>query len=559
MERLIAFAYQLLQAAGKELSRLVFVHTVFRMIKGETGADETDLFFYHDQKLYQLIQGEEDKPALRLCTINPLAEVGSIWSDQGQTFQWMPGFFRAYCDPEEQKDWHMERQGSCHCFQRRATPAGNKSSINAVIIVTFIYQNDKMGLVVLKQRGSEEVDQSRMPLYQGMSQALSEAFEHQHAHHACQERVKELSCLFEISHLAGLPDISKEEVLDRIATMLPAAMQFPEIATARICLDDFCFTSHEFQESEIRLSVEIASKEKSWGQLEVFYLQGQMDFYDDIFLKEEEKLLQTVANQIALLLERKEAEALSRRLQNQLLHADRLATIGQLSAGVAHEINEPLGSILGFSQLIQESQPDEVTRRDVEKIIKATLHAREIIRKLMLFSRQMPPRKSRIDVNKIIEEGLFFLENRFSKNAIMLVRRYGPELPEIVADPGQIHQILVNLAVNSMQAMPDGGTFTIETGAIPEGVQIRVSDTGVGMPEEIRQKIFLPFFTTKDVQEGTGLGLSVVHGIVAAHHGQILVKSTPGEGTTFIISLPIESAGKESPHETTERTDSGGG
>jgi signal transduction histidine kinase len=185
----------------------------------------------------------------------------------------------------------------------------------------------------------------------------------------------------------------------------------------------------------------------------------------------------------------------------------------------------------------------------VEKIIKATLHAREIIRKLMLFSRQMPPRKSRINVNKIIEEGLFFLENRFIKNAIRLVRNYEADLPEIIADPGQIHQILVNLAVNSMHAMPNGGTFTIETGTTPHEVLISVSDTGVGMSEEIRQKIFLPFFTTKEVQEGTGLGLSVVHGIVVSHGGRIDVSSKPGEGTTFIISLPVEEAEKENLNE----------
>ncbi|MDW7672156.1 MAG: ATP-binding protein [Bacillota bacterium] len=559
MERLIAFAYHLLQAAGSETSRMGFVHTIFRMIEKETGADETDLFFYHDQKLYQLIRGVDADTALRLCDNNPLAQVGNIWSERGQSFEWMPAFFQAYCDPKGLTEWSMSRQGSCHSFQRRRKPSVPESAITSVIMVSFTYQHDKMGLVVLKQRDHNPFDPEQIPLYQGMSQALSEAFEHQHSHHACQERVKELSCLFEISHLAGLPDISKEEVLHRIAMMLPGAMQFPEIATARICLDDVCFTSEGFGESKIRLTVVIASKKKVWGTLDVFYLSGQIDFYDDIFLKEEEKLLQTVAAQIALLLERKEAEELSKRLQNQLLHADRLATIGQLSAGVAHEINEPLGSILGFSQLIRESHQDEITRRDVDKIIKATLHAREIIRKLMLFSRQMPPRKSCINVNKIIEEGLFFLENRFAKNAIRLERQYGKDLPEIVADPGQIHQILVNLAVNSMQAMPEGGTFTIQTASVPEGIQLRVSDTGVGMPEEIRQKIFLPFFTTKDVQEGTGLGLSVVHGIVSSHHGHIEVESTLGEGTTFTINLPVESAGKEDPHESTEGTDTGGG
>lgn len=545
MERFIGFAYQLLQAAGSEISRLQFVHTVFDMIEKETGVDETELFFYHDNKLYQLTWGAGGKPALRLCQQKPMAAMDSVWTHERKQKEWTNDFFETYCDDEGLNLWQMTHQGNCYHFQRKMENHHRPEKVNAVMIVSFMYQHDMMGLVILKQKGTNVFDESRLNLFQGMSQALSGAFEHQYAHHACQERVKELSCLYELSHLAALPDISQEEVLNRVAMLLPAAMQFPEIATARICLKDQCFISEDFQESDIKLSVRVASVNRYWGTLEVFYAPGQMDFYDDIFLKEEEKLLQTVASQIALLLERKEAEALSRRLQTQLLHADRLATIGQLSAGVAHEINEPLGSILGFGQLVQESQLEEVAQRDVEKIIKAALHAREIIRKLMLFSRQMPPRKSRVDLNKIIEEGLFFLENRFVKNAIKLVRNYHHSLPEIVADPGQIHQIIVNLAVNSMHAMPQGGSFVIETSPDDGYVQLRIADTGTGMPEEVRQKIFLPFFTTKDVQEGTGLGLSVVHGIVASHNGMIDVESKPGNGTVFTIRLPIESTEEE--------------
>ncbi len=545
MDRFIGFAYQLLQAAGSEISRLQFVHTIFNMIKKETDADETELFFYHDLKLYQLTWGAGGKPALRLCQQNPLVSMGSVWSADRQSGEWVYDFFKTYCDDQGIDHWHVNHEGNCYQFQRQQQDNRREVKINEVMIVSFIYQHDKMGLVVLKQKNDKSFDENRLVLFQGMSQALAEAFEHQYAHHACQERVKELSCLYELSHVASLPDISKEEVLHRVVMMLPAAMQFPEIATARMCLEEQCFISDGFQESEIKLSVPVASVNRYLGTLDVFYATGQIDFYDDIFLKEEEKLLQTVANQIALLLERKEAEELSRRLQAQLLHADRLATIGQLSAGVAHEINEPLGSILGFSQLLQESQLEDLAQQDVGKIIKATLHAREIIRKLMLFSRQMPPRKSRIDVNKIIEEGLFFLENRFVKNAIQLTRHYQQPLPEIVADPGQIHQIIVNLAVNSMHAMPQGGLFIIETSSDDHYVLIRIADTGTGMPEEVRQKIFLPFYTTKDVQEGTGLGLSVVHGIVASHNGIIDVESKPGEGTAFMIRLPIKSTEEE--------------
>lgn len=543
MQRFISFAYQMLQAAGRETSRLEFVHAIFKMIQRESDVDETSLFFYYDLKLYQFLDEHEGQPALRLCQKNPLAKFDQLWDYQRLTNEWMPAFFQVYADPRGLNDWQMKNWDGCYAMERKS-PVGEDQGITGVLLVPFLYQHDKMGIVLLKQLGGRPFDSELKPLYEGLGQALSEAFNHQHVHHACQERVKELSCLYEISHLAGLTNGSKEEVLARIVAMLPAAMQFPEIATARICLSNQCLTSPGFQESDIRLSAAITSEKKDWGTLEVFYLPGHMDFYDDIFLKEEEKLIQTVSSQIALLMERKEAEELSRRLQTQLRHADRLATIGQLSAGVAHEINEPLGSILGFSQLIQETNIDETTLQDIDKIIKATLHAREIIRKLMLFSRQMPPRKSRINMNQIIEEGLYFLESRFVKNAIQLERQYEDHLPEIVADPGQIHQVLVNLAVNSMHAMPHGGTFAIKTSAVNNEVHLIISDTGVGMSEEVRQKIFLPFFTTKDVQEGTGLGLSVVHGIVAAHHGRIEVTSQLGEGTTFVIMLPVDEAGK---------------
>jgi signal transduction histidine kinase len=548
VQRFIAFAYQLLQAAGSEIGRLDFVHAIYNMVKKETAADETNLFFYHDRKLYHFMLTETDQPALRRCDTDPRIWAEGIWAHDGLSFRWLPDFFATYCDPEGLKDWSVIREGNCHSFELKQTE-NTAGRFQSILMVPFVYQQDKMGLVLLKMKKQSYFDQQSILLYQGLGHALSEAFEHQHAHHSCKERVKELSCLYEISRLSGLPNLKKEEILSRIAMMLPSAMQYPEIATARISIDHQVFTSVPFHESDIRLSSEIISEKMPRGSLEVFYLAGQNDFYDDIFLVEEEKLVHTVSNQIALLVERKESEELSQRLQAQLLHADRLATIGQLSAGVAHEINEPLGSILGFSQLVRENSADEATQKDVEKIIKATLHAREIIRKLMLFSRQMPLRKSKINVNKIIEEGLFFLENRFMKNAIRLVRKYDTDLPEIVADPGQIHQILVNLAVNSMHAMPDGGTFTIETHATAREIIIRVSDTGTGMSDEVRQKIFLPFFTTKRVQEGTGLGLSVVHGIVVSHGGRIEVSSRQGEGTVFSISLPVEEFGKENLHE----------
>jgi len=227
-------------------------------------------------------------------------------------------------------------------------------------------------------------------------------------------------------------------------------------------------------------------------------------------------------------------------LQDQLRHADRLATIGQLAAGVAHELNEPLGNILGFAQLAQKG-PDlpDSTARDVDKIIGASLYAREIIKKLMVFSRQMPAQKFFVNLNSVVEDGLYFFEARCSKAGIDLVRRLATNLPDIRADSGQLNQVLVNLVVNSIQAMPKGGTLTVETRAEGNYLFLVVADTGRGMNDTVKDQIFIPFFTTKDVDEGTGLGLAVVHGIVTSHRGSIAVESKVGAGTRFEIRLPV--------------------
>ena len=263
------------------------------------------------------------------------------------------------------------------------------------------------------------------------------------------------------------------------------------------------------------------------------------------FLREERDLIDAIAREISIIIERRRVEQERQRLQEQLRHADRLATIGQLAAGVAHELNEPLGSILGFAQLAgKDLGTDNPLSRDIEKIEAASLHAREVIRKLMIFSRQAHQQKAPVNLNEVAKEGLLFLESRCSKAGITLIKELRADLPEITADKNQLNQILVNLVVNAIQAMPDGGTIKIKTDRLDGGVILAVSDTGTGIDQSIQDKIFMPFFTTKDINEGTGLGLAVVHGIVASHGGTIKVDSTGEKGTTFEIYLPLKSGKK---------------
>jgi signal transduction histidine kinase len=279
------------------------------------------------------------------------------------------------------------------------------------------------------------------------------------------------------------------------------------------------------------------------GIVELIYSEEKPELDEGPFLVEERNLIDTLAREIALIVERKQTEEDKERLQEQLRHADRLATIGQLSAGVAHELNEPISSILGFAQLVQKDPKISAqTEMDIEKIMKASLHAREVIKKLMLFARQMPPQMTRVNMNQVVNEGLYFLESRCAKEGIRLVRQLASSLPEVTADPSQMTQVLVNTTVNAIQAMPTGGTLTVKTQATENFVLLTIVDTGVGMDKNVMRQIFQPFFTTKDVGMGTGLGLSVVYGIITSHGGAIEVDSKLGQGTKITIKLPYEES-----------------
>ena len=358
--------------------------------------------------------------------------------------------------------------------------------------------------------------------------------------HALRERVKELTCLYSLAKLVERPGISLEEILEGIVKLLPPAWLYPEIASARIILNGHAYSTRNFREGGQSQKANIVVSGEQRGVVEVVYLEKKPELDEGPFLREERSLIEAIAREVALIVERKQTEEDKERLQDQLRHADRLATIGQLSAGVAHELNEPIGSILGFAQLIKKyPELSEQAIQDIEKITKASLHAREVVKKLMLFARQMPPQKTRVSLNQVIEEGLYFLESRCVKEGIKVVRSLSPNLPEVIADQAQMTQVLVNIVVNAIQAMPDGGKLKIRTNASDRFISLTVEDTGVGMSEKVLRQIFLPFFTTKDVGQGTGLGLPVVHGIVTSHSGSINVDSKVGQGTKFEIQLPI--------------------
>jgi two-component system NtrC family sensor kinase len=361
------------------------------------------------------------------------------------------------------------------------------------------------------------------------------------ATHALKERVKELTCLYGISQISERFKGTPGKIFADIVALIPRAWQYPEAAIARIVEDGKEYKTASFIGGNRfqKISADIRINQKKRGTVEVAYTKKKPQAAEGPFLKEERNLIQMIARQLAVIIEREQADEEKEKLQKQLMHADRLATIGQLAAGVAHELNEPLGNIIGFSQLAVKHPglPGQV-KKDVDKIVAACLYSREIIKKLLLFARQTPSLKTRINLNTVLSDALGMFEYRFEKEGIACTKMFADNLPAIRADPGQLTQVLVNLVANAIHAMPEGGTLTIMTGSDADTVFFAVADTGVGMTDEVLNRIFVPFFTTKGDAHGTGLGLPVVHGIVTSHEGTIDVESSPGKGSRFTIRLP---------------------
>jgi signal transduction histidine kinase len=413
---------------------------------------------------------------------------------------------------------------------------------NSLALIPVTVSNEIVGLLQLKNQQLNYFSEDEIDFYEGIAQIIGDALVTRYAQVSLRERVKELSCLYGIAQLVEKPGILLDEILQGIAELLPPAMLYPKIANAQILFDGRYYSTG-FENATDTLSADIIIDGEKRGIIEVAYTEKKVELDEGPFLKEERDLIDTVASEVALIVERRKTAEDKEKLQNQLRHADRLATIGQLAAGVAHELNEPLGNILGFAQLVKKSlQLSKQTGQDIDNIVIASLHAREVIKKLMFFARQMPPKKVQVNLNQLVEDGLYFLKSRCAKEGIEVVRSFSPDLTEITADPSQLYQVLVNLVVNAIQAMPKGGKLTIQTLPGNGYVSLIVEDTGIGMSKDTIKQIFVPFFTTKDVGEGTGLGLPVVHGIVTAHGGAIKVDSKVGQGTRFEVKLPLTGA-----------------
>jgi len=224
--------------------------------------------------------------------------------------------------------------------------------------------------------------------------------------------------------------------------------------------------------------------------------------------------------------------------QTQLIRTEKLASIGQLAAGVAHEINNPLGTILIYSHLLQKSlEPADPRREDIALVISEANRAKEIVQGLLSFAREKKLRASEINVNDILDEVLSLVVNQSLFHNIKIKKIFDQDLQAIIADETQLKQVFLNIILNAAQAMEGNGKLTITTVSDKKQVKVKIADTGPGIPPEVMGKLFSPFFTTKE--KGTGLGLAISYGIVERHHGKIDVETDLGKGSTFIITLPV--------------------
>jgi signal transduction histidine kinase len=279
------------------------------------------------------------------------------------------------------------------------------------------------------------------------------------------------------------------------------------------------------------------------------------------FTPEELRLTEGIALQGALAIENsrlyegvKQQMSELKQTQAQLVQSTKLAAIGELAANIAHEINNPLTTVLGFASFIAERlKADDPMREELTLIQDEASRARDIVRDLLQFSRQRDFMPETANLNQVLEQVITMLRRQGAFGAVTINERFAPDLPAVEVDVSRVKQVFLNIINNAIYVMPNGGSLTIHTLATDGGIRVEFEDTGPGIAPEHRDRIFDPFFTTKPEVSGTGLGLSVSLGIVQSHGGTILVNSEVGKGATFIVVLPLRVDG-ETPAETPAST-----
>ncbi|WP_321826889.1 sensor histidine kinase [Maribacter dokdonensis] len=352
-----------------------------------------------------------------------------------------------------------------------------------------------------------------------------------------KERVKELTCLYEVTSIIVNADYDQIDAsLEAIVYCLKRAWQFEQVTEVFLKVGEYTVQTDDFKPNMVCLSSKIKVFNKLEGEVMVGYPSEKYSIDD--FLIEEQTLLNNVALDVGNLIERKQirdSEALTRR---KMERTDRLHILGEITAGIAHELNTPLANILGFAELLTDKMTDKQSVRDLEKIMDSAIFSREIVKKLMFFACEMPQEMKRVQLIPIVTSVIKLLAPSLRDKKIKLVTTYENEDLALQADTVQLTQVLFNLIMNAIYYSPENGIISVKVLDTENHILLKIADQGEGIPKELEDKVFEPFFTTKPIGEGTGLGLSVVHGIITSHKGTIEHEQNTPKGTIFTVNFP---------------------
>ncbi|GGG50543.1 sensor histidine kinase [Bizionia arctica] len=353
-----------------------------------------------------------------------------------------------------------------------------------------------------------------------------------------KERIKELTCLYNVSSFVANSDLDNlDPTWQAIAYSLQEAIRYPDEASVEIKIEDQLISVGEHSNNHVYIVSAIKVFNKPIGSVKAGY--PKLKYNEDSFLNEEIQLINKIAQEIGNLIERKhiiENEAFSKR---QMERADRLGILGEITAGIAHELNTPLANILGYTELLKEQFKDnKPVNSDLDKIINSAIFSREVVKKLMFFSCDMPHQMELRNIVPIIQDAIGLLNPNFNKKNLSCQLQIDKEEILLRVDAIQLTQVIFNLVINAIYFSPQNGFIKILVSDTGKNVLLRISDEGPGIKKANSENIFNPFFTTKPVGDGSGLGLSVVHGIVKSHKGSIKFEDNSPKGTIFTILLP---------------------
>ncbi|WP_434036081.1 sensor histidine kinase [Formosa sp. 4Alg 33] len=354
---------------------------------------------------------------------------------------------------------------------------------------------------------------------------------------ALKERIKELTCLYEVSSIIVNANYEQiDDMFHAISYSLKKAFQYPEQTEICIQSNNIIVRTGERDEDSPCIKSPITLFNVENGFIKASYSSKALIQID--FLEEEQKLLNTIALKIGSLLERFQIIKNEASLKRQMEHTDRLNILGEITAGIAHELNTPLANILGFAELLQDKITNRDELNDLDKILNSAIYSREVVKKLMFFACEMPQEMTTVNIVSVIKDALSLLEPSFKKHEVKYIVKTDRDAIDLKADTVQLTQIIFNLVINAIYVSKPNDLITIFITEIGDSICLKISDQGEGVSDENRDKIFQPFFTTKPVGEGSGLGLSVVHGIIASHKGTISIENNKPKGATFIVKLP---------------------